>query len=147
MLISTMLIRILLTWNCSTTMTREVVMRRKWLIVWKNVPDLVMDYFFRIFILITVSIIVKRNATSLLIHTIPWILTSLLIHTILWILTSLLIHTIPWILTSLIIRTILRNIRMNIMGLNTVLAWRIVLIFVMRTLHLDACHKGSNSRN
>merc|ERR1712165_272231 len=134
MLISTMLIRILLTWNCSTTMTREVVMRRKWLIVWKNVPDLVMDYFFRIFILITVSIIVKRNATSLLIHTIPWILTSLLIH------------TIPWILTSLIIRTILRNIRMNIMGLNTVLAWGIVLIFVMRTLLLDACHKGSNSR-
>merc|ERR1712165_166184 len=122
MLISTMLIRILLTWNCSTTMTREVVMRRKWLIVWKNVPDLVMDYFFRIFILITVSIIVKRNATSLL------------------------IHTIPWILTSLIIRTILRNIRMNIMGLNTVLAWGIVLIFVMRTLLLDACHKGSNSR-
>merc|ERR1712165_576397 len=135
MLISTMLIRILLTWNCSTTMTREVVMRRKWLIVWKNVPDLVMDYFFRIFILITVSIIVKRNATSLLIHTIPWILTSLLIHTILW------------ILTSLLIRTILRNIRITIMGLNTVLAWRIVLIFVMRTLHLDACHKGSNSRN
>merc|ERR1712038_1208844 len=117
-----------------------------------------MDYFFRIFILITASIIVKRNATSLLIHTIPWILTSLLIHTIpwiltsllihtiLWILTSLLIHTIPWILTSLIIRTILRNIRMNIMGLNTVLAWGIVLIFVMRTLLLDACHKGSNSR-